>query len=192
MFAEFETYIRAHANLSDCDIALIRSVAIERTLRKKEALLRAGEVCRYKIFVSNGLLRTYSTKDDGSEHILQFSAENSWTTDPESFDYATPSLSNIDALEYSKVILWTKKDFEYLFENIPALKAYSEKLISRNLYLIRQRILSAISSTPEEKYDDFIKNYPDIFNRVPLHMVASHLGVSLKTLSRIRHAQLTR
>lgn len=192
MFAEFETFIRAQADLCDHDIALMRSVCVERTLNKKEAILRSGEVCRYKIFVSKGLLRTYNIKEDGSEHILQFSCENSWTTDPESFDYGIPSLSNIEALEQSELVLWTKKDFEFLFANIPALKTYSDRLISRNLYLIRQRIMSAISSTPEERYDEFTRNYPGIFARVPLHMVASHLGVSLKTLSRIRHAQLTR
>jgi len=59
MFAEFETFIRAHADLSDADIALMRSVATERCLRKKDPILRAGEVCRYKIFVAKGMLRTY-------------------------------------------------------------------------------------------------------------------------------------
>ncbi len=192
MFAEFETFIKTHTNLSEGDIELIRSVAIEKTLRRKESLLHAGEVCRYKMFVSKGLLRTFCTKEDGSDYVLQFSPENSWTTDPESFDKLIPSTCNIDALEYSEVILWTKNDFDYMFANIPGLKNYTQKLISQNMYLVRQRVLSAISSTAEEKYDEFIKNYPGIFARVPLHMVASYLGLSTKTLSRIRHAQLVR
>jgi CRP-like cAMP-binding protein len=192
MFGEFETFIKAHTSLCGDDIKLIRSLAIEKVVRRKELLLQEGEVCRYKIFVSKGLLRTFSTKEDGSEHILQFSPQNSWTTDPESYDNFTPSHYNIDALENSELILWTKKDFDYLFANVSGLKDYSEKLIARNLYMVRQRILSAISATAEEKYDEFIKNYPDVFSRVPLHMVASYLGVSLKTLSRIRQAQLMR
>jgi len=192
MFAEFETFIKEHTNLSDGDIELIRSVTIEKVVRRKEILLHAGEVCRYKMFVSKGLLRTFCTKEDGSDYVLQFSPENSWTTDPESFDKLIPSTCNIDALEYSEVILWTKNDFDYLFANIPGLKTYSQKLITQNMYLVRQRVLSAISSTAEEKYDEFIKNYPGVFARVPLHMVASYLGVSTKTLSRIRHAQLVR
>lgn len=192
MFTEFETFIRAQADLSDKDIDLIRSTAIEKTVRRKEALLHEGEICRYKMFVSKGLLRTFGTREDGSEHILHFSSENSWTTDPESYDNQTPSHCNIDALENSEVIMWTRNDFNYLFTNILALKAYSEKLIMRNMYLIRQRIFTNISATTEEKYDEFIKNYPEVFVRVPLHMVASYLGVSLKTLSRIRQAQLAR
>src|SRR5271170_2041630 len=158
MFAEFETFIKKHTNLSEGDIELIRSVTIEKKVRRKESLLRAGEVCRYKMFVSKGLLRTFCTKEDGSDYILQFSPENSWTTDPESFDKLIPSRCNIDALEYSEVILWTKNDFDYLFANIPGLKTYSQKLITQNMYLVRQRVLSAISSTAEEKYDEFIKN----------------------------------
>jgi CRP-like cAMP-binding protein len=192
MFAEFETFIKTHTALCDDDIKLIRSRAIEKVVRRKELLLQEGEICRYKMFVSKGLVRTFCTRDDGSEHILQFSPQNSWTTDPESFDNSTPSHCNIDALERSELILWTKSDFDYLFANIPGLKAYSEKLVARNLYLVRKRVLSNISATAEEKYDEFIKNYPDVFSRVSLHMVASYLGVSLKTLSRIRQAQLIR
>jgi CRP-like cAMP-binding protein len=191
MFAEFEKYIREKAPLTDADIKLFRETAIERTMRRKDFLLQAGGICRYKTFVSKGFLRTYRTTDDGSEHIMQFSPENSWTTDAESFNNFTPSCNNIDALEYSEVVMWTKKDFDYLFENIPELKAYSERLVSRNLYISRQRIFSAISATAEEKYDEFIRMYPGIITRVPLHMVASFLGVSRETLSRIRHTQVS-
>ncbi len=190
MFPEFATYIKAQANLSDHDIELIHSKAIEKKLRRKEFLLHQGEVCRYKIFISKGLIRTYATREQGSEHILRFSAENSWTTDPESFEFDTPSSLNIDAIEHSELVLWTKDDLRYLITNIPGLKTYFDKLMTSSGSLFRQRILSNISSTAEEKYEDFVKNYPEISARAPLHMVASYLGVTRKTLTRIRHAQV--
>ncbi|MDN5286169.1 MAG: cyclic nucleotide-binding protein [Mucilaginibacter sp.] len=190
MFAEFEKYIREQAPVTDGDIKLFRETAIERTIRRKDLLLQAGEICRYKTFVSKGFLRTYRTTENGNEHIMQFSPENSWITDPESFENFTPSVYNIEALERSEVVMWTKKDFNYLFDNISGLKAYSDKLISRNLHRTRERVFSALSSNAEEKYDEFIKTYPGILARVPLHMVASFLGVSRETLSRIRHAQV--
>jgi len=189
MFAEFKKYIREQAAVTDNDIKLFCETAIERKMRRKDFLLQEGEICRYKAFVTKGFLRTYRITDDGTEHIMQFSPENSWTTDPESYKNNTPSCYNIDALEYTEVVMWTKKDFHYLFENIPAVKAYSDQLFSRNLYVTRHRLFNAISATAEEKYDEFIKTYPDILTRVPLHMVASFLGVSRETLSRIRHAQ---
>ncbi|QJD96600.1 Crp/Fnr family transcriptional regulator [Mucilaginibacter robiniae] len=192
MFAEFETYIKEKAELSDAAIKLISSAATSKTLRKGQVLLQQGEICRCKIFILNGLLRAYRTKEDGSEHVMQFSPESSWTTEPESYNNLTPSSYTIDALENSEVILWTKRDFDNLFEQIPELRIYSEKLIFNNLNLSRQRIFNAISLTTEEKYDDFIRTHPSILARVPLHMVASYLGISVKTLSRIRHAQLKR
>jgi CRP-like cAMP-binding protein len=191
MFAEFETYIKEQADLSEEEIKLMHSLATEKTMRRKEFLFQQGEVCRYKIFVCKSLLRAYSTREDGSEHIIQFSAEHSWTTDPESFYNSVPSKCSIDTLEHSEVILWTRKDFGHLMTSIPALKAFSEALIGKSNIAIRQRVLSTISSTTEEKYEEFVKNYPDIFARVPLHMVASYLGVSRETLSRIRHTQLS-
>jgi len=192
MFSGFETYIKEQANLSDHEVQLMRSMAVERSLRRREFLLQQGQVCRYKIFITKGLLRAYSAGGDGSEHIVQFSPENSWITDPESLDKGSPSNSNIDALEPSEVVLWTKKDLHYLAANIPGLKAYFDKLISRSSYMFRQRLLSAISLTAEEKYEEFIKKFPHLLERVPLHMVASYLGVTRETLSRIRRTQLIR
>jgi len=190
MFTAFETYIKEHANVTNSDINLMRSMAVERKLGRKEFLLHEGETCRYKVFIAKGLLRTYATRDQGSEHIMRFSPENSWTTDPESFENEIPSSLNIDALESSELVLWTKNDLRYLIASIPGLKAYFEKLMLSSGSIFRQRILSDISSTAEERYEGFIKKYPNIYSRVPLHMVASYLGVTRKTLTRIRHAQV--
>jgi CRP-like cAMP-binding protein len=191
MFTKFESYIKEQTAISDADVELIRSMAVEKTLRRKEFLVRQGEVCHYKIYVTKGLLRAYTAREDGSEHILHFSAENSWFTDPESFANASPSNFTIEALEASEVILWTKKDLRYLTAQIPGLRAFFDKMILGGGSTLRQRILSNIGSTAEEKYEDFIKNSPNIYARVPLHMVASYLGVTRRTLTRIRRAQLT-
>lgn len=192
MPTEFETYIKAQADLSDRDIALILSLADKRTLKRKEFLLREGEVCRHKAFICKGLLRVYRTKADGSEHILKFPAENNWSVEPDSYDNATPSNYSIDALEDCEVLLWPKKDFNYLLDSVPALKLFSQRIISDNIYSTQQRVFSAISSTAEERYDEFIQAYPNIMARVPLHIVASYLGVTRETLSRIRNAQVKR
>jgi CRP-like cAMP-binding protein len=192
MLTEFKTYIQEQAGLTDAEVELIYATALKRSLRRKEAILQQGDICRYKVFVVKGLLRIYRTKEDGSEYILQFSPENNWNVEPESYDKLTPSKYNIDALEPSEVLLWTKSNFVALQESIPQLKVFSQRIIADNIYLNRQRVFSTISSTAEEKYDEFIKNYPGVFARVPLHMVASYLGVTRETLSRIRHAQVSR
>lgn len=178
--------------LFDEDFALISAAAVYKSVRKKELLLQAGEVCRFKIFISQGFLRTFRFDGEGNEHILQFSSGQSWTTEGESYSNQSPSAYYIEALEDSELLMWTKDSFDQLLAAIPALKAFSEQLIFNNLHTSRNRLYKAISASPEEKYEDFVQTYPGILQRVPLRMVASYLGVSLKTLTRIRQAQLQR
>ncbi|WP_342644384.1 Crp/Fnr family transcriptional regulator [Mucilaginibacter sp. CSA2-8R] len=178
--------------LSDRDFALINAAATTKHVRKKEFILKAGEICRSKLFINHGFLRTYRMDADGNEHILQFSPELSWTTEGESYANVLPSAYYIEALEDSEVLMWTKDNFDQLLAVIPALKAFSEQFIFDNLHASRNRLYKAISSSPEEKYEEFTQTFPGILQRVPLRMVASYLGVSLKTLTRIRQAQLQR
>lgn len=186
----FETYLKTYSHLTDVEIAQITAAAIPTSLRKNELLLQQGQICRHKTFVVKGLLRNYGIVDDGSEHILQFSPENSWTLDAESYDRQLPAEFNIAAVEPSEILLWTKAEFERLLAEIPALTELSRQLITRSSYSNRQRLFAALSASPEEKYRNFVTEYPDLLARVPLHMIASYLGISLKTLTRIRHAQL--
>lgn len=192
MHTEFENYLATQTDLPADTIRHIGNMASMRSLRKNEVLLNAGEICRHKIFIVNGLLRTYHIKPDGNEHILHFSQHGTWTLDVESYDKLTPSLINIEAVERSTVLLWTKPDFDKLLRDIPELKRFSERLIARTVYHNRNRILTILSGTPEERYTDFINAYPDYLTRLPLRMIAAYLGISLKTLTRIRHAQLQR
>ncbi|MDJ1495065.1 Crp/Fnr family transcriptional regulator [Cytophagaceae bacterium DM2B3-1] len=192
MLSEFKKYLSEYLELPDQEIQPILSSAIPRKLRRNELLLQAGDVCRHKVFIVSGMLRTYSISANGNEHIVQFSSEKEWTLDIESYDLETPATVNIAAVDPAEIILWKKNDFNALLASLPLLKKYSEQLISRKIYENRQRLLTAISATPEEKYDDFIRNNPHLIARIPLHMIASYLGISLKTLTRIRHAQLYR
>ena len=192
MTETIEAFLRKHTGLSDTEIALVSSLAISRKLRRNEPLLTAGQVCRHKTFVVKGLLRTYSVSDDGQEPILQFSPEGTWTLDAESYDQQLPSHYNIAAVEPSEVLLWHRADFQRFLAQFPGMKIYAEGLISRNIYSSRHRLLTALSATPEEKYTEFATSSPDLLRRVPLRMIAAYLGISLKTLTRIRHAQWAR
>ncbi|TWV99125.1 Crp/Fnr family transcriptional regulator [Chitinophaga pinensis] len=190
MFDTFEAYITAKGQFSKEELQLMRSLAIVKKYRKRQLLLKEGEICQYKMFITKGLLKTYCLKNDGTEHIMRFAPENTWTTDHESFSRQVPSKCNIEALEPTEVLLWTQDSLNRIMQAVPAFKTYLDALISNTLNSSYERILMNISYTSEEKYHDFVSTFPDIFRRVPLHMVASYLGVSRETLSRIRHAQL--
>lgn len=128
----------------------------------------------------------YRVGEDGTEHMLRFAVENWWISDQESLNNSTPSKNNIDALEDSEVILIAQTDYINLQITIPKLRELVEKLKARSFDASQRRILSNISFSAEDKYRNFIYIYPDIFYRIPLHMIACYLGVSRETLSRIR------
>ena len=186
MFEAFEKYLKEKANLEAEEINAVRAVAIEKKIRKRQYLLQEGNVCHYNCFVVKGCLRMYTVGDDATEHMLRFAVENWWISDRESYNNGTPSGCNIDALENCEVMLIDKPDFIHLLATIPKLKIFIDSLLARSYDAIQHRIIDAISYSTEEKYQNFITRFPDIFNRVPLHMIASYLGVSRETLSRIR------
>ncbi|TWR25156.1 Crp/Fnr family transcriptional regulator [Mucilaginibacter pallidiroseus] len=189
---KFEEYIISQTGMPAASVEHISSLACAKTLKRNELLVRAGEVCRNKIFVVSGLLRNYGVAANGSEHVLQFAPELSWTLDVESYDNGTPAISNIGAVEPSEVLLWAKADFDSMLQEYPLLKHFSQQVISRNIYYNRRRVMTALSASPEEKYEEFVRSFPKLLGRLPLHMIASYLGISLKTLTRLRHAQLLR
>jgi len=189
MISAFKNYLHFKTDLNEDEIDNIISLAISRKLRKNEFILHEGQICRQKYFVISGLLRSFSMATDGSEHIIRFSPENSWTLDKESYDRQAPAHISISAVEPSNILVWTKAVFEGLNEEMPALKKFTAQLTADNIYNSSQRLLTTLSATPEEKYHDFLKYDPGLLQRLPLKMVAAYLGMSLRTLDRIRHAQ---
>jgi len=186
MFEVFAAYLKEKAGLDAEGINMVRNVSIERRLRKRQYLLQEGDVCHYNCFVANGCLRMYTVGADGAEHMLRFAVENWWISDRESYNNATASKCNIDALENSEVILIDKPDFQMLLATIPGLKNFIDQLLAKSYDAIQSRVIGAISYTAEEKYLNFIQRFPSLFNRIPLHMIASYLGISRETLSRVR------
>jgi len=187
MFEVFAAYLKDNAGLSDQEIGRVEAVSINKRLRKKQYLLQEGEVCHYNCFVAKGCLRLYRVGEDGTEHILKFAVENWWLSDAESYNNAAPSKNNIDALEDCGLLLIEKKEFNNLINISPKFRDFRDQLKSKSYDASQNRIMSNISDNAEEKYWNFIKSYPDVFNRVPLHMIASYLGLSRETLSRIRN-----
>ena len=186
MFDLFEQYLSNRISLTREEFALIKSLSTEKKIAKREFILREGEVCGNATFVASGLLRLFRVDDKGNEHILRFAIENGWMSDRESYLTETPSHTNIDAIEDSGIVTWKKADFRFLLAEIPALKGFMKSLVAKNNIANQNRLYASISHSAEEKYFQFIAQHPAVFNRVPLHMVASYLGVTRETLSRIR------
>ena len=182
----FRKYLADKITLLDQEFELIESFLVFKKLRKRQYFLQEGDVCHFSAFVCKGLLRYYYVDKKGQEHIMQFSPENYWTSDRESMASGMPSRYNIDAIEDSEILLLKKEDFEMIRKTIPAFNDFVNETLRKNVMVLQERIHVNISLSAEEKYSNFISKYPAINNRVPLHMVASYLGVSAETLSRVR------
>ena len=191
MFEKLRAFFERSIPITDEQFEFLKTQFIPRNVKKHEFLVREGEVAKYGIFVASGCLRTYTIDYKGREHIIQFSVENWWTGDRNSFITGTPTPYFIDALEDSEVLLFEDASMQNALASIPGMAAQYQQGLHRHGTAKDKRIISSLSATAEERYDDFLKTYPSIAQRVPQHMIASYLGISPETLSRIRK-QLSR
>jgi CRP-like cAMP-binding protein len=176
----------AKINLTDDEKEFCKSIFIPRKIRKKQYLLQEGDVSRYTAFVNKGCLRSYSVNEKGAEHIVQFALEGWWIGDMYSFLTGEPSSFNIDALEDSELLLIDKPSQDKLFEQVPKFERFFRLLLENNYIATHRRLMSTISGSAEERYLAFANTYPQIIQRVPQHMVASYLGLTPETVSRLR------
>jgi len=186
MFDLLYKKINEKITLTEEEFNLCKPLFSQRKLRKRQFILQEGDVCKYNIFVGKGLLRSYTIDEKGNEHILQFALEGWWTADLYSFFTGEPSLFNIEALEDSELLLITHPSWESLLEKVPAFERYFRILIQNSLIATQRRLIGSLSETAEQKYLKFVKAYPESIQRVPQHMIASYLGITRETLSRLR------
>lgn len=186
MFNILQERIDSTINISEKEFEFAKTLFLPKKLRKKRFLLQDGDPCKYTVFVENGLLRSFTIDEKGNEHILQFSLEGWWAADLYSFLTGEASDYNIEALEDSELLMITKPSWDILLEEIPAFERYFRILIQNNLIATQRRLMRTLSETAEEKYQNLLKDFPDIIQRVPQHMIASYIGITRETLSRIR------
>ncbi len=186
MFELLYKKISAVIPINEEEFDYFKALFSPKKLRKRQYFLQESDVCKYQAFVEKGLLRSYTVDEKGSEHILQFASEGWWMADLSSYLTNEPSILNIDALEDAELLLLSKSSWEQAMKEIPALEHYFRIIIQNHLVATQKRLLQSLAETAEEKYNRFLKTYPECLQRMPQHMIASYLGVTRETLSRIR------
>jgi len=181
----FESFNRKVALTQD-EQELIKSYLTPKKLRKKQYLLQEGDVCKAIAFIEKGALREYSVDDAGNEYIFQFAIEGWIISDLYSFLTAEPATYNIDALEDSELLLINQSAHEELLKKVQKYETFTRLNIQGAYLAMQRRITSIIGLSSEERYAYFTSLYPDIVQRVPQHMIASYMGLTPETLSRIR------
>lgn len=174
------------AGFTEEEIDLYMSLLDKKRVKKKEHLLRAGELCNAVAYVNKGCLRRYTIDNHMKETILNFALEDYWVGDLESLIFQKPTIYYIQALEECELLLLSRKNFLRVNEELPKFKIFHDKKVQRNHYYTLKRLSITKSATPEEKYLLLMKERPQLFQRIPLHYIASYLGIEPESLSRLR------
>jgi CRP-like cAMP-binding protein len=192
MFEHFLNYVTKYSKtaLSDEDVAKLRSVFLPRSLRKRQYFVQEGEVCKHMGFIVKGAMRQYSVDDKGVEYIVNLSIENWWAGDRESWVMLTPSLYNIDAWEDTEMLTITRADFLELLQHVPVLHETIKSMDEKHAIATQRRLTASISLPAEQRYAELEKTYPQFLQRFPQHIIASYLGITKETLSRVRQRSL--
>lgn len=186
MYDLFFQNLNSKVELTEAEQDQIKKYLTFKKLRKKQYLLQEGDVCKVIAFVEKGALRAYSVDENSNEHIIQFGLEGWLISDLYSFLTGEPATYNIDAIEDSELVIISKSAHEELLQTMPKYETFTRLNMTGAYLAMQRRLTSIISASVEERYQDFINLYPHIAQRVPQHMIASYMGLTPETLSRIR------
>jgi CRP-like cAMP-binding protein len=178
--------ISRHISLTEEEIEFFTSVLNQKSLEPGKFLLREGDVCRYKNFITKGCLKNYYVDENGVEHIVDFLVEEWWADDLYSFLTETASKSNIKAIEHTDVLQISKANLELLYQKIPKFERFF-RILFQNAYISQRDQINLFLSAPaEERYSLFLKKKPYAEERFSQKDIASYLGVTPQFLSSLK------
>ena len=186
------SFLTSNIDIDKNNLESLVSQCKTKFVKKGEYLLKEGEKCKHSFFVEHGLLRQFALDDKGKEHILQFAPENWIVTDRESVYFDQPSAYYIQALENTNTILFEESLILHLSKQDPLFLEFNNKLLPNHIRQLQRQITLLISATAEERYLDFVRLYPDLLLRVPQWQIASYLGITAESLSRVRKELATK
>ncbi len=176
--------------LSPAEIDIVTALFKQKSYKKGAYFLEEGRICKQVGFVAKGLLRYY-INHDGEEKIYDFSQENEYVCNYESFLPQLPSSKNIQALEDSEVFVISHTDLQFFYANVRGAERFGRIAIESVFVKLLQEISSLYTETPELRYERFLRNHADLQQRISQYHIASFVGVKPQSLSRIRKRNST-
>lgn len=186
MLDSFKTYFQSKTNLTDEQFLSITDTLQSKKVEKATVLLHQGDICQHSFFVSKGLLRSYTIDENGKEHIIQFAAENWIISDRSSSYFNEPSELFIDAIEDTEIVFIDKKFINAAAEISISFREQDNTALHNHIRQLQKRVNLLLGATAEQRYLDFITIYASLTLRIPQWMIASYLGITPETLSRVR------
>ena len=186
MYEQINRYVNRCISLSKGELEYFHSLLQYKKVKKKSFLLRAGETCNFEAYIIKGCARVYCVDENGFEVNLLFAVEDWWISDLASFSQQQPAKLYIETLEDSELLLIDYASKEILFKKIPKFERLFRLMIQKAYETMMERLIANISKPAPQRYQEFVKKYPGIPQRVPQHLIAAYLGVSPEFLSKIR------
>lgn len=178
-------HIEEIISLTDSEFDFVLGYFEQIKRRKHQYLVQEGEYVSKEYWIIKGCTKSYFLDNNGKEHILRFAMEHYWITDYESFVKQMPSKINIDCLEDCELLYISFENREKLTSEMHKMERFWAKKSKLGRIALQNRILSLLKNSAKERYDLLLEQYPKLFQRVPKKLIASYLGVSRETLSRL-------
>jgi CRP-like cAMP-binding protein len=186
IFSKIKSNVAPVVSLTDEELSLFCEYFEVRKLAKNEFFLKEGQICNYIGFVNRGVLIYYKNKDNGDEITTDFAFEGDWVTVNQSRLNNSPSLINIKAIENAELMVISQQNLNDLYIKIPKIERLGRILMEQAYLKIVQLSVDFQVLTATERYENLLRNYPEIFQKVQLYHIANYLGIAPKSLSRIR------
>ncbi len=185
MSKKLKNQISSFVNLTDKDFEYVLSHFKMQTFKKHQFLVQEGNKVEDDFFIIKGCVKSYYTDANGKYHILLFGIEDWWITDYEAYYFQKKAIVNIDCLEDTEVLSLSVENREKLCRELHEIEHFFRKKTNRRNVALQKRILSLLSSSARERYESFLMEYPNFVQRIPRQILASYLGVTRETLSRL-------
>lgn len=173
-------------SITDAEMELVARYFRSKSVRKRKDFNRLGDVCKDLAFVYKGSMRCYSIDDKGMEHISRFAFENYWLADLHSFFTNTVSAYTIEAMEDTELLVISNVDLDRIHLEVPIMERFFRKLFVNAYTFTLERLNNNVSQSVEVRYNNLLQSHPHLFQRIPLTYIASYLGTTPETISRIR------
>lgn len=184
---KISAYIRRSVNLSDKEAAVFSSSFKEVKIKKRQFIVQPNFMVKNRYFVLNGAFRAYVVDDNGQDSTIAFAIEDWWITDYNSYILQEPATMFVVALENSTILEISYEKEQILKQENHKFETFFRIRAERTAAFMQQRIISNLTQTAGERYENFIHRYPQIVQRVPQYALASYLGMTTEFLSRIRN-----
>lgn len=178
-------HIQEIVSLSDDEFEIIQRFFIKKRFRKRQFLVQEHQPVHEIFLIEKGILKSSFIDHAGKEYILQFAASNWWISDFAGFFKQENSSLAVDCIEDAEVYAISYEDLNTLCSKVPVMEHFFRIKSNFGYVALQQRILSLMSKSAKERYEEFIKQYPGFTDHIPKQLIASYLGVSRETLSRL-------